>query len=203
VLGGYAVYTQHYEMLFSVFLMLLVSLLPHLLKGTYNIHVPVIFIYSTIVFIFLSVFLGQFGGLYDRWLWWDSFLHFISALTFGFTGFIIIYVYYVHNKLKIPQNLILALTFFFCLGIGALWEIIEYVIDNALGTNMQVNSLDDTMIDLIIGALGGLTAVIICSLYLSRFHVPVIDSVVKAITKETVEENKAPAVAVRNEEVAK
>jgi len=203
VLGGYAVYTQHYEMLFSVFLMLLVSLLPHLLKGTYNIHVPVIFIYSTIVFIFLSVFLGQFGGLYDRWHWWDSFLHFISALTFGFTGFIIIYVYYVHNKLKIPQNLILILAFFFCLGIGALWEIVEYGIDNALSTNMQVNSLDDTMIDLIIGALGGLTAIIMCAFYLSRFHVPVIDSVVKSITKETVAENKAPAVAVLNEEVPK
>lgn len=190
-------------MLFSVFLTLVVSLLPHLLKGTYNIHIPVIFIYLTIVFIFLSVFLGQFGGLYDRWHWWDSFLHFISALAFGFTGFIIIYVYYVHNKLKIPQNLILVLAFLFCLGLGALWEIIEYGIDNTLGTNMQVNSLDDTMIDLIIGALGGLAAIIMCSFYLSRFRVPVIDSVVNTITKETVVENKAPAVAVLNEEVPK
>jgi len=201
-IGGYAVYTQRYEMLFSIFLMLLISLLPHFLKGKYNIHVPVVFIYSTIVFIFLSVFLGQFGGLYDRWHGWDSFLHYISAVSFGFTGFVLIYVYYVHNKLKIPQKLILILAFFFCLGIGGLWEIIEYGIDNALGTSMQANSLDDTMIDLIIGALGGLTATIMCSLYLSRFHVPVIDSVVEAITKETVEENKAPAVAVTNKEVA-
>lgn len=202
-LGGYALYTHGYDTLFSIFLMLLVSLLPHFLKGKYNIHVPVIFIYSTIVFIFLSVFLGQFGGLYDRWHWWDSFLHFISALTFGFTGFILIYVYYVHNKLKIPKNLILILAFFFCLGIGALWEIVEYGIDNALGTSMQANSLDDTMIDLIINALGGLTAIIMCSLNLSRFHVPVVDSVVETITKETVVENKAPAVAVISKEVTR
>jgi len=202
-LGGYAIYTQRYEMLFSIFLMLLVSLFPHFLKGRYNIHIPVIFIYSAIVFIFLSVFLGQFGGLYDRWHWWDSFLHFISALTFGFSGFIIIYVYYVHNKLKLPQNLMLIFAFFFCLGIGALWEIAEYGIDNALGTSMQANSLDDTMIDLIIDALGGLIAIIMCSLYLSRFHVPVIDSVVEAITMETVAENKTAAIAVINKGITR
>jgi hypothetical protein len=200
-LGVYATYIHRYDMLFCIFLMLLVSLAPHFLKGTYNIHIPVVFIYSTIVFIFLSVLLGQFGGLYDRWHWWDSFLHFIAALTFGFSGFILIYVYYVHNKLKIPQNLMLILAFFFCLGIGALWEILEYGIDIILGTRMQADSLDDTMIDLVVDAFGGLAAIVMCSLYLSRSRIPVVDAVVEAVTEEAVTENKAPVIGVANEEL--
>lgn len=198
-IGGYAIYEHKYEMLFCIFLMLIVSLIPHYLKGTHNIHVPITFIYSAILFIFLSVFLGQFGGLYDRWHWWDAFLHLISAITFGFVGFILLYVYYVHNKLKIPKGIILIFAFFFCLGVGALWEIIEYVIDLTLGTNMQVSSLDDTMNDLILGAVGGLVATIMCALYLSKFNTPIIDSIVVAVTEEVIEENKAPAVEVTNE----
>jgi len=197
--GGYAIYLHNYEMLFSILLMLFVSLIPHYMKWGHNIHVPVTFIYFAITFIFLSVFLGQFGGLYDRWHWWDAFLHFVSALTFGFTGFILMYVYYVHNKLKIPLRLILIFAFFFCLGIGGMWEIVEYALDNTLGTNMQVSSLDDTMSDLIINALGGLVAIIMCSLYLSRFNVPIVDTIVEVVAEEVIKENKEAVVAVVNE----
>mgnify|MGYP007080246565 CR=1 FL=1 len=197
--GGYAVYAQSYEMLFSVFLMLVVSLTPYYLKGTHNIHIPITFIYAAILFIFMSVFLGQFGGLYDRLPWWDAFLHLISAITFGFVGFILLYVYYVHNQIKIPRGVILTFAFFFSLGVGGMWEIIEYAIDLTLGTNMQVGSLDDTMIDLILGAVGGLIATIMCALYLSKFNTPIIDTIVEAMTEEVIEENKAPAIAVINE----
>jgi len=197
--GGYAIYVHKYEMLFCIFLMLIVSLIPYYLKGTHNIHIPITFIYAAITFIFLSVFLGQFGGLYDRWHWWDAFLHLVSAIAFGFVGFILLYVYYVHNQIKIPRGVILTFAFFFSLGVGGMWEIIEYAIDLTLGTNMQVGSLDDTMIDLILGAVGGLIATIMCALYLSKFNTPIIDTIVEAMTEEVIEENKAPAIAVINE----
>lgn len=101
-LCGYALYTDNLAMTVAGVLMLSVSLIPHLFKGIHNVHIPAFFIYSVIIFIFVSVFLGQFGGLYDRWHWYDAFLHFISALAFGFVGFLLIYIYYVHNKLQLP-----------------------------------------------------------------------------------------------------
>ena len=67
---------------------------------------------------------------------------------------------------------------------GALWEIIEYGIDHAFGMNMQVGSLDDTMIDLLLDGLGAIVSITICGLYVSSKSVPIIDTAVKAITEE-------------------
>ena len=195
----YALFTQNYEMVFMGILMIGVSLVPLYLKAAHDVHIPAMFIYITIVFIFASVFLGQFGGLYDRWHWYDAFLHFISAMVFGFIGFLLFYVYYAHNKLKFPRSLMLFFALFFVLGVGGLWEIIEYGIDNFFGTNMQVGSLDDTMIDLIVDGLGGLVSIIICSLYLSKITVPVIDKVVEVVTEEVLEENRDMARAASSQ----
>jgi len=199
LIASYALYTHSFEMAFAGALMLLVSLAPFYFKAAHNVYIPAVFMYVAVVFIFSSVFLGQFGGLYDRWHWYDSFLHFISALAFGLAGFLLLFVYYVHNKLKLPKAIILFFTFFFCLGVGALWEIIEYGIDHAFGTNMQVNSLDDTMIDLILDGLGAAVTITLCSIYMSRTSVPIIDNVVQAVTEEIMEENKEVAKTTTND----
>ena len=195
----YALYNNSFEMAFAATLMLPMSLTPLYFKAAHDVYIPAVFMYVAVVFIFSSVFLGQFGGLYDRWHWYDAFLHFISALAFGLAGFILLFVYYVHNKLRLPKGIILFFTFFFCLGVGALWEIIEYFIDHILGTNMQVSSLDDTMIDLIIGGLGATVSIIICSIYMSRINVPIIDNAVKAMTEEIIDENKEVAKTTTND----
>lgn len=179
-------------------LILAVSLIPHFFKGIHNVHIPVLFIYSVITFVF-SVFLGQFVGLYDRWHWHDAFLHFISVLAFGFIGFLLLYIYYVHNKLQLPRIIIILFAFIFSIGIGCLWEIIEYGLVKFLGTNMQVGRLDDTMIDLMLNALGGFIAVVLCSLYISRVHIAVVDSVVEAVTDEVIAENETLAKDTKNE----
>jgi len=199
VITLYALYSHSYSMAFAGMLMLLVSLMPFYFKAAHNVYIPAVFMYGAVVFIFSSVFLGQFGGLYDRWHWYDAFLHFISALALGLAGFLLLFVYYVHNKLKLPKGIILFFSFFFCLGVGALWEIIEYGIDLTFGTNMQVNSLDDTMTDLLIGGLGAFVSITMCSIYMSRKSVPVIDNVVNAITEEIIEENKEMAKTTTND----
>ena len=64
---------------------------------------------------------------------------------------------------------------------------------------MQVSSLDDTMIDLIIGGLGATVSIIICSIYMSRINVPIIDNAVKAMTEEIIDENKEVAKTATND----
>ncbi len=199
VITLYALYNQSYDMVFAGVLMLLVSLMPFYFKAAHNVYIPAVFMYAAVVFIFSSVFLGQFGGLYDRWHWYDAFLHFLSAVAFGLAGFLLLFVYYVHNKLKLPKGIILFFSFFFCLGVGALWEIIEYGIDHTLGTNMQVNSLDDTMIDLLLDGLGATVSILMCSVYMSKTSVPIIDNMVNAITEEIIGENTEVAKTTAND----
>ncbi len=142
--------------------------------------------------------LGQFGGMYDRFHWYDAFLHFLSALVLGIVGFLIIYVFYSVNKLKLPLLIVVIFSFSFTVTIGVMWEIVEYFIDMTLETNMQVSSLDDTMIDLMVNSLGGLIASVIGYLYVIKIPLPGLEGVLESVTNEVKEENKEMVAATEN-----
>ena len=193
-IGAIVAYTKNqHELAYATILMLVVSLIPHYLKRFHKVHIPIVFVYGSVIFIFASLILGQFNKFYEKFHWYDAFLHFISALVFGIIGFLIIYVFYSTNRLKIPRAVVILYSFSFALMIGALWEILEFIIDRSFGTNLQVNSLEDTMVDLILDAVGALLASFVGYLYLAKISVPVIESIVQNVTKEVVVENIALA----------
>lgn len=201
--AGYAFWSGQNELGFVASLMFFVSVSPHYFKAVHNVYIPLLFIYGAIVFIFSSILLGQFGGMYDRFHWYDAFLHFLSALVLGIVGFLIIYVFYSVNRLKLPLLIIVMFSFSFTVTIGVMWGIIEYFIDMTLGTNMQVNSLDDTMIDLIVNSLGGLIASLIGYLYVKKISLPGLENVVASVTNEVEEGNKKMAAAAVNVDLKK
>ncbi len=196
--AGCAFWFDRNELGFVASLMFAVSISPHYFKAVHNVYIPTIFIYGAIAFIFSSIMLGQFGGMYDRFHWYDAFLHFLSALVLGIVGFLIIYVFYSVNKLKLPLLIVVIFSFSFAVTIGVIWEIIEYFIDMTLGTNMQVSSLDDTMIDLTINSLGGLIAAFIGYLYVIKIPLPGLENVLESVTNEVKEGNKDMAAATVN-----
>ncbi len=60
--------------------------LPKLLPNKFNIMVPKRFIVIIILFLFTSLFLGEFGDFYEKLWWWDLLLHSFSAFAFGILG---------------------------------------------------------------------------------------------------------------------
>lgn len=186
------------QVVFVALLMLAVSLIPHYLKGIHNIHIPIIFIYGSIIFIFASITLGQFNEFYDKFHWYDAFLHFISASVFGIVGFLIIYIFYFTNRLRIPHSLVILFAFSFAMMIGAVWEIFEFIADRTIGTNLQVNSLEDTMVDLILNATGAIVASFVGYLYLKNIPVPFIKDMVNSTTEDVVAENKEMTEEVKS-----
>ena len=50
--------------------------------------------------------------------------------------------------------------------VGAIWEVFEFMMDTSFGLNMQKSGLNDTMIDLILNAVGGLIASLTGYVYL-------------------------------------
>lgn len=196
--AGWAFWFGQNELGFVASLMFVVSISPHYFKAVHNVYIPTVFIYGAIVFIFCSIMLGQFGGMYDRFHWYDAFLHFLSALVLGIVGFLIIYVFYSVNKLKLPLLIVVIFSFSFTVTIGVMWEIVEYFIDMTLETNMQVSSLDDTMIDLMVNSLGGLIASVIGYLYVIKIPLPGLEGVLESVTNEVQEENKEMVAATEN-----
>lgn len=196
--AGCAFWFGQNELGFVASLMFAVSISPYYFKAVHNVYIPTIFIYGTIVFIFSSIMLGQFGGMYDKFHWYDAALHFLSALVLGIIGFLIIYVFYSVNKLKLPLLIVVLFSFSFAVTIGVIWEIIEYFIDMTLGTNMQVDSLDDTMVDLMVNSLGGLISAFIGYLYVVKIPLPILENVVESVTSEVKQENKEMVAATEH-----
>jgi hypothetical protein len=115
-----------------------------------------------IVFVFATLFLGEVKGYYERFWWWDMALHTTSGLLLGIFGFMCVYILNEdsHVDLHMRPSFVALFAFFFAIGIGALWEIFEFGMDQYVGTNMQPatpddpSGLTDTIHDLIVDTVG-------------------------------------------------
>lgn len=132
------------------------SLLPILAHRFFGIRFPAGFVAATVFFIIATLFLGEVGGFYERYWWWDLLLHSGSAIGFGMIGTVLVILLLGGTRLEASAFLASVFAFTFALSIGALWEIFEYGMDQAFGLNMQKSGLDDTMGDLIVDCIGGL-----------------------------------------------
>lgn len=130
----------------------------------------------TILFIFASLFLGEIGGYYERFWWWDVMLHTASGLLLGILGFLLVYVLnsQPNVRLHMSPSFVALFAFMFAVAVGAIWEIFEFTMDSLFGTNMQkpmlgdASGLTDTMFDLIVDALGALVIAVIGYAYMKQ-----------------------------------
>ncbi|MCK4957179.1 MAG: hypothetical protein KAS49_06045 [Candidatus Cloacimonetes bacterium] len=141
-------------------LTLMLTYLPFWIENKYHINIPLDFEFAIILFVFSSLFLGEITKFYNLFWWWDIMLHAISAIAFGCIGFIIMFTLSKTNKISAKPIWIAIFAFCFALSIGAIWEILEFSIDQVLGMNMQKSGLIDTMWDLIVDAIGALISAV-------------------------------------------
>ena len=143
------------------------------LRGRLPVRLPYMFQILVVAFVFGSLILGEVRQFYVRFWWWDIALHFSSGLLLGMLGFMLIYLLNEDDRvhLNMRPGFMALFAFCFALALGGLWEIIEFAVDEIFGATMQKpmfddpSGLTDTMIDLIVDALGAL----IVSLYGLRY----------------------------------
>tara|TARA_Y100000310_G_scaffold337740_1_gene425583 strand:+ start:403 stop:1044 length:642 start_codon:yes stop_codon:yes gene_type:complete len=154
-----AIYEGRFSLLFGIFITLFSTYLPAIFERRTKIKLPVSLYALAVLFIFASLFLGEFVRFYDKFFWWDSLLHTASAFAFGLIGFTILYILVQRNRIVASPLTLAIFSFLFAVGIGATWEVIEFFIDNLFLTDMQKSGLD-TMGDLMVDMIGGLIAAI-------------------------------------------
>ena len=135
---------------------------PLVLRDRLPVRVPYVFQILVILFVFASMYLGTAQSFYARFPWWDSFLHFGSGLLLGIFGFMLIYILNANARVHVTMHPGFMALFAFCFAfaLGGVWEILEFALDETLGTTNQkpgdIPPLTDTMWDLILDALGAL-----------------------------------------------
>jgi uncharacterized membrane protein YjdF len=143
---------------------ILLTFSPVLLEKKFHVYIPPEFVLLSIAFVFASLFLGEVHGYYTRFWWWDIALHTGSGVLLGIVGFLLVHVLNEIEKIGVymKPGFVAFFAFLFAIGMGALWEIFEFSMDNIFGMNMQKemlgdpSGLTDTMWDLIVDTLGAL-----------------------------------------------
>lgn len=139
---------------------LLLTLVPTVIRRSYEVYLPLEFDLITILFIFASLFLGEIRSYYERFWWWDALLHTASGLVMGILGFALVYVLNRERRTELTMSpfFIGLFSFSFAMTIGVVWEIFEFAMDSFFGMNMQKSGLVDTMGDLIVNTVGALVS---------------------------------------------
>ncbi len=97
---------------------------------------------------------------YRLWPSVDIPLHFFGGLAIAYFTSGTLYVFAERDVVRMPDTVVhLLVTFGLTCSVAMLWELAEWTADHTLGTNCQL-SIDDTMGDMFVGVLGGLTLAI-------------------------------------------
>jgi hypothetical protein len=165
------VYRRDWENVFLAGLVMGLTLIPTLLGRRYRIFVPPEFQLTAAAFVFLSVFMGSIAGLYERFWWWDVFLHTSSGFLLGIVGFVALFL--LNRTNRMPQGMRPGfLCFFaviFAMALGVVWEVFEFAVDIVRPeANMQrrETGVVDTMQDLIVDTLGAVVVAAMAWAYL-------------------------------------
>lgn len=114
--------------------------------------------------------LGRLGALYDSSAWFDKALHLGNSVLVGMLGFLAVYILHFTGKFSARKLVTGILIVLLTLGVGAFWEILEYLADLFFAMGAQgsplLSPLDDTMWDLILDGVGGVIGGVLGPIYM-------------------------------------
>ena len=154
--GIYYMYTQdNGTKVFMGFLTVAVMVAIALVQRRFNYPLPSIFASIVYIFVFFSVVIGTFGGGYQLNNF-DDFLHVFSGIWIGYASWIILRRLLRNGgAAHLPNSFIALYMICFSLAAAAAWELLEFAGDKLFSFTAQGRDPDDTMIDMIMGLIGG------------------------------------------------
>jgi uncharacterized membrane protein YjdF len=159
-------------------------------NGSFIEEVPPIAQTSLNAIIFVGIVFGSYLGFFDRFMWFDEFMHILSGLAcaiFGYDFAVIIQ----RKKGQCATTLAAMFAIMFALSIAVGWEFYEFLMDTLHGTNLQLANpgeetamfdlakyhneygylgLFDTMTDMMMNTVGGIIGMIFMIIYRKKKH---------------------------------
>ena len=134
---------------------------PNVVEFVFKIKIAPFMQFTYELFLLLHFLFGEIFNFYVLFNYYDTILHFVTALLLSILGYSIIHYYFDDNVL------FMQLLFAFLFGISCefFWEILEFSIDHFFNTNMQRfikngivlsghEALSDTIKDMVVATIG-------------------------------------------------
>ncbi|MEN9561489.1 MAG: hypothetical protein RIQ56_762 [Candidatus Parcubacteria bacterium] len=151
----YYLVLANFESAAATFVVVALMYLPSFVKSRYRLYLPFALDLWIVSFIFLTLFVGGVGNVYNDFPIWDKLLHFQSGLLLAAAGYVAIYLLNESEgtSLDLSPGFISVFAVAFALALGVMWEMLEFFGDLTFGSSWQ-NGNTDTMVDLIADGIG-------------------------------------------------
>ncbi len=166
----YEVYIGEYLFSVATLIAIGVSLVPSIVERNYRIHLPFELDLLITLALFLHTFMGEWLMFYEKVWLWDKILHLYGTGVISLLAFMLVYSLHYTRKLRLTIPFIGFFTVIFAVAMGAMWEILEFWVDNVFAKQMQ-KGLADTMWDMIYDAVAGVITATMGMLYV-RYSTP-------------------------------
>lgn len=159
-----------YSFLCGVALGLMV--VPPLIARSSRLNVPLEIELLVLWWLVTDMTVGRVFDLYEAGILYDKLIHFGNSGLFAIVSFLGVYTLEMTRNVQTGMPINVVGIFLITLGIGALWEILEFASDALFARGAQgapsMSPLEDTMWDLIVDGAGGLIGGILGAWYMKR-----------------------------------
>jgi hypothetical protein len=165
---------------------LALTLVPAIHARRINAGIPLELELVLLWFMVGDMTLGNWLGLYQL-SWYDKALHLSSSVLVALVGFLAIYVLHLTHHTHFHPWLDAVAILLVTLGMGAVWELAEYGVDQLFARRTQgapnLSAIDDTMFDLMMDGLGGIVGAVLGPIYIrhSRRSRAIVDAFARFI----------------------
>lgn len=128
-----------------------------------------LYFYSAALFAMFAQFFGAMLCFYDKFSFYDIIMHLLSGILVTFVAHYLFTL--LLKKIKsydIPCFCGIAFSLLAGIASTAVWEIYEFTVDTLFGWDCQLNSLTDTMTDIIAGSIGALAGCALLTLFVFK-----------------------------------
>lgn len=105
---------------------------------------------TILLIIYGALFLGEVRGAFANLWWWDILLKGIATFALSFVGLTVILFLEEREHLDSSPFMVITLAFALSFTLGAIWEVLEFSLDNIFGFGLQQIGTGVVAIDLII-----------------------------------------------------
>lgn len=157
---------------------LVIILFPKIFTRRLIIRIPLEVEILLFLMIILQLVIGESMGFYSNVPYYDKLVHYMLPFFVGVVAFLIYYTMYQTGRIKTSTGAAVLIIILITLGVGALWEIIEYFSDifiyphvpgwHHFQGNLVEDPWRDTMNDLVTDFLGGIFGSILCLWFLEK-----------------------------------
>ena len=134
---------KNYENVFLCLLTLVLLIVPSMIQVEFKIELPTTLEIIILVFIFSAEILGEIQSFYIVFPAWDTILHTLNGFLAAAIGFSLVDILNNNKRLQFKMSPIFMALVAFCFSmtIGVLWEFFEFGMDNIVGTDMQKDTI--------------------------------------------------------------